>query len=95
MDFSDDPFGLKSRRMILTKHHQKFKELQRDGKWVEALRQFNVTLNYAMESVNYSMQVLQKVRGRMQGATPIQKEKANRVTQPAIANSFYDYKLKK
>jgi len=95
MGFSDDPYGLKSRRMILTKHHQKFKELQREGRWVEALRQFNITLNYAMESVNYSMQVLRKVRERMQGAAPKQKEGVERIAQEAIANAFYDYKLKK
>lgn len=95
MSFSDDPYGLKSRRIILNQHHQKFKELQKEGKWVEALRQFNVTLNYAMESVNYSMQVLQKVRERIQGARPIQKERMNGAAQSAITNAFYDYKIKK
>jgi len=87
--FSDDPYGLKLRRMILNQHHQRFKKLQSDGKWAEALQQFNVTLNYAMESMNYSMQVLEKVRGQMQ------KERMSRAAQTAIANSFYDYRIKK
>ncbi len=95
MGFSDDPYGLKLRRMTLNQHHQKFKELQREGKWAEALRQFNVTLNYAMESVNYSLQVLEKVREKMGRVTPMQRERMSRTAQTAIANAFYDYKLKK
>ena len=95
MGFSDDPYGLKKRRMILNRYHQRFKELQREGRWAEALQQFNLTLNYAMESVAYSMEVLQKVKERMKGTAPTQRERINRVTQAAIANAFYDYKLKK
>jgi len=86
---SDDPYGLKLRRMILNQHHQRFKKLQRESKWAEALQQFNVTLNYAMESANYSMQVLEKVKERMQ------KERMSRAAQTSLANAFYDYRFKK
>jgi hypothetical protein len=47
-----------AKQVILEEQHQKFQDLHREGRWVEALQQMHVTLSCASDLLNESLRVL-------------------------------------
>ena len=56
-----DNLILDAKQAILDEQHRRFQVLQRDGRWSEAMQQFQVTLGCAMDLLNESVQILQIV----------------------------------
>jgi hypothetical protein len=53
-----DYLMMDAKQVILEEQHQKFQDLHREGRWVEALQQMHVTLNCASDLLNESLRVL-------------------------------------
>lgn len=47
-----------AKQVILEEQHQRFQDLHREGRWVEALQQMHVTLSCASDLLNESLRVL-------------------------------------
>jgi hypothetical protein len=47
-----------AKEAILEEQHQRFQDLHREGRWVEALQQMHVTLNCASDLLSESLRVL-------------------------------------
>jgi hypothetical protein len=56
-----DRLMLDAKQAILDEQHRRFQDLQREGRWPEAMRQFQVTLGCASDLLNDSIKLLQKV----------------------------------
>ena len=52
---------LDAKQAILEEHHRRFLEMQKEGRWEEALEQYNVTLQCAAGLLQQSLQVLKKI----------------------------------
>jgi hypothetical protein len=52
---------LDAKQAILEEHHRRFLEMQKEGRWEEALQQYNVTLQCAAGLLQQSLQVLKKI----------------------------------
>jgi len=65
---------LDAKQAILEEQHRRFQTLQEEGRWQEALQQFQVTLSCASDLLNHSLAVLEQVlsdrRKTAQGANP-------------------------
>jgi hypothetical protein len=55
-----DSLMLEAKQAIMEEHHHRFQTLHQDGRWEEALREIQVTLNCAADLLNDSLQVLEK-----------------------------------
>ena len=58
---SVDCLVLDAKQAILDAQHQRFQELQADGKEVEAMQQFLTTLNCASDLLRESLTVLERL----------------------------------
>ena len=56
-----DSLMLDAKQAILDEQHRKFQALQREGRWPEAMKQFQVTLTCASDVLLESLQLLQRV----------------------------------
>lgn len=56
-----DRLMLDAKQAILDEQHRRFQVLQREGRWPEAMRQFQVTLSCASDLLSDSVQILQRV----------------------------------
>ncbi|HET6674607.1 MAG TPA: hypothetical protein VFG71_04665 [Nitrospiraceae bacterium] len=65
-----DNLMLDAKQAILDEQHRRFQVLQREGRWPEAMQQFQVTLTCATDLLNESIQVLQRVIERQRPADP-------------------------
>jgi hypothetical protein len=52
---------LDAKQAILDEQHRRFQDLQREGRWPEAIHQFQVTLCCASDLLNDSVKLLQRV----------------------------------
>ncbi|RIK56480.1 MAG: hypothetical protein DCC63_17210 [Nitrospira sp.] len=52
---------LDAKQAILDEQHRKFQALQQEGRWQEAMQQFQVTLCCASEVLTESLQLLERV----------------------------------
>jgi hypothetical protein len=55
---STDSLILDAKQAILEEQHRRFQALQRDGRWQEAMQQFQVTLTCASDLLNHSLAIL-------------------------------------
>jgi hypothetical protein len=53
-----DYLMMDAKQVILEEQHQRFQDLHREGRWVEALQQMHVTLSCASDLLNESLRVL-------------------------------------
>ena len=58
---SSDSLMLDAKQAILEEQHRRFQVLQRDGKWVEAMQQFQTTMHCASDLLSDSLQLLERV----------------------------------
>ena len=49
---------LDAKQAILEEQHRRFQALQREGRWQEAMQQFQVTLTCASDLLNHSLAIL-------------------------------------
>jgi hypothetical protein len=49
---------LDAKQAILEEQHRRFQTLQREGRWEEAMQQFQVTLTCASDLLNHSLTIL-------------------------------------
>ncbi len=56
-----DHLILDAKQAILDEQHRRFQALQEEGRWPEAMRQFQVTLGCASDLLNESLHVLERV----------------------------------
>lgn len=54
-----DSLLLEAKQAILDEQHRRFQQLQQEGRWQEALQQFQVTLHCAADLLNHSLVVLE------------------------------------
>ena len=55
---SIDSLLLDAKQAILDEHHQRFRALQKEGRWMEALQQFHTTMTCVSDLLNESLRVL-------------------------------------
>jgi hypothetical protein len=65
-----DYLVLDAKQAILDEQHRRFQELQREGKLVEAMRQFQTTMCCASDLLNESLALLERVMERRQPKPP-------------------------
>ena len=56
-----DNLMLDAKQAILDEQHRRFQVLQREGRWPEAMHQFQVTLGCASDLLNDSLKLLLKI----------------------------------
>lgn len=61
---------LDAKQAILDEQHRRFKELQREGKWAEAMQQFQTTMSCASDLLNESLRLLERVLEKQQPKPP-------------------------
>ena len=63
---------LDAKQAILHEQHRRFQELQREGKWAEAMQQFQATMSCASDLLNESLGMLERVieRQRLKSQPP-------------------------
>ncbi|MEW6542432.1 MAG: hypothetical protein AB1411_02350 [Nitrospirota bacterium] len=52
---------LDAKQAILEEQHRRFQALQQEGRWQEAMQQFQVTLSCASDLLNHSLGVLERL----------------------------------
>ncbi len=52
---------LDAKQAILEEQHRRFQSLQEEGRWQEAMQQFQVTLSCASDLLNHSLGVLERL----------------------------------
>lgn len=58
---SSDSLMLDAKQAILEEQHRRFQALQREGKWVEAMQQFQATMHCASDLLSDSLKLLERV----------------------------------
>ena len=61
---------LDAKQAILDEQHRRFQELQREGKWVEAMQQFQTTMSCASDLLIESLGLLERVLDKRQQKPP-------------------------
>ena len=56
-----DHLILDAKQAILHEQHRRFQALRQEGRWAEAMQQFQVTMSCATDLLNESVQLLQRV----------------------------------
>ncbi|HEX2056482.1 MAG TPA: hypothetical protein VHF07_08310 [Nitrospiraceae bacterium] len=56
-----DRLMLDAKQAILDEQHRRFQVLQQEGRWPEAMQQFQVTLGCASDLLNESVALLQRL----------------------------------
>ena len=65
-----DHLMLDAKQAILNEQHRRFQILQQEGRWAEAMQQFQVTMSCATDLLNESVQLLQRVIEKRRPADP-------------------------
>jgi len=58
-----DSLLLEAKQAILEEQHRRFQALQTEGKWQEAMQQFQVTLGCASDLLGHSLNILEQILG--------------------------------
>ena len=58
---SSDSLMLEAKQAILEEQHRRFQVLQKEGKWVEAMQQFQATMHCASDLLTDSLNLLERV----------------------------------
>lgn len=58
---SSDSLMLDAKQAILEEQHRRFQVLQQEGKWAEAMQQFQTTMHCASDLLNDSLKLLERV----------------------------------
>lgn len=58
---SSDSLMLDAKQAILEEQHRRFQALQREGKWAEAMQQFQATMHCASDLLSDSLKLLERV----------------------------------
>lgn len=58
---SSDSLMLEAKQAILEEQHRRFQVLQKEGKWVEAMQQFQATMHCASDLLTESLKLLERV----------------------------------
>ena len=61
---------LDAKQAILEEQHRRFQALQREGRWQEAMQQFQVTLTCASDLLNHSLAILDGVLANQRKPEP-------------------------
>jgi len=69
---------LDAKQAILDEQHRRFQELQREGKWAEAMQQFQTTMCCASDLLSESLGLLERV---------LEKQRRNPPDSPTSALS--------
>jgi hypothetical protein len=56
-----DSLLLEAKQAILEEQHRRFQSLQTEGKWTEAMQQFQVTLGCASDLLSHSLSILEQI----------------------------------
>lgn len=60
---SIDHLILDAKQAILDEQHRRFRTLHEEGRWPEAMQQFQVTMTCASDLLNESLAILERVLG--------------------------------
>ena len=66
-----DSLMLDAKQAIMDEHHRRFQTLYQEGRWEEALRQIQVTLNCAADLLNESLRVLDETCDTATASLPL------------------------
>jgi hypothetical protein len=58
---SSDSLMLDAKQAILEEQHRRFQTLQKEGKWAEAMQQFQTTMHCASDLLTDSLTLLERV----------------------------------
>jgi hypothetical protein len=58
---SSDSLMLDAKQAILEEQHRRFQVLQKEGKWAEAMQQFQTTMHCASDLLSDSLNLLERV----------------------------------
>lgn len=58
---SSDSLMLDAKQAILEEQHRRFQALQKEGKWAEAMQQFQTTMHCASDLLTDSLTLLERV----------------------------------
>lgn len=61
---------LDAKQAILEEQHRRFQSLQREGRWDEAMQQFQVTLTCASDLLNHSLCILDGMLAKQREPEP-------------------------
>ncbi len=67
---SIDHLILDAKQAILDEQHRRFQVLQKEGRWQEAMQQFQTTMSCASDLLNESLRVLERAIERQGGRHP-------------------------
>ena len=81
-----DKHNFVNRRKILDQHLQKFHSLREEGKLKEAMEQYTKTVEYARESINQSMAILEKSISQIKSLSPNQQARIKEITKETSEN---------
>lgn len=74
-----------ARRKALEAHLEKFNELRNQGKLKEAMQQYAKTIEYARESINLSLKVLDKSVLKIVSLDPEKKARIKKISEKTSA----------
>lgn len=74
------------RRKRLNEYLQKFHSLKDEGKLKEAMEQYAKTVEYARESINQSLAILDKSISRVKSLKPDQQARIKEITEETSEN---------
>lgn len=81
-----DKRSFAKRRKELDLHLQKFHSLREAGKLKEAMEQYTKTVEFARESINQSLAILEKSISRIKSLTPHQQARIDEITKETSEN---------
>ena len=74
------------RRQKLDQHLQKFHSLRKEGKLEEAKEQYAKTVEYALESINQSLEILENSISRIKSLKPERQVRIKEITEKVSDN---------
>ena len=74
-----DNYGFEERKKTLEDHLEKFHTLRNQGKLKEAVEQYSKTIEYARNSINHSLELLNKSISMIKSLTPDQQARINKI----------------
>jgi len=81
-----DKRSFENRRKTLEQLLQKFYSLREEGKLKEAMEQYTKTVEYARESINQSMTILEKSISKIKSLSPNQQARIKEITKETSDN---------
>lgn len=81
-----DKRSFENRRKTLEQLLQTFYSLREEGKLKEAMEQYTKTVEYARESINQSMAILEKSISKIKSLSPNQQARIKEITKETSEN---------